>query len=78
MSHRKKVNERATKRLSVTPAAFERFRSFCQGLDAEYSEAIDILVSSALKSETDPFLAGFRIRNERILKERKTRKSITA
>jgi hypothetical protein len=56
--------ESATGRITVTPRIHAMMRDFVRGLDAEYSEGIEFLLSRIIQPGEDPILAGRRLRDE--------------
>lgn len=58
------ADETATKRIPVTPTAWDEVRDFCNGLGANYSEGLLYLLSKVKQPQEDTFNAGRRLRDE--------------
>lgn len=56
--------ETATGRMTVTPRVHGIMKDFVRGLDAEYSEGLDFLLSRTIQPNEDPILAGRRLRDD--------------
>lgn len=59
-----KPRENTTKRIPLTPDAFELIRGFARGSDLEYSEVIRLLVGQVVQPGESPLAAGERFREE--------------
>lgn len=58
------ADENATKRIPVTPTAWDEVRDFCSGLSANYSEGILFLLDKVKHPNEDSLTAGRRLRDE--------------
>lgn len=56
--------ELATKRIPITPSAFEQIREFCRGLDVSYSDGLNFLLNSVMEKGEDAHGAGRRLRDD--------------
>lgn len=55
--------ETATSRMPVTPSTHERMKEFKNGLNAEFDDALVVLLDIALQSGEDEYSAGKRLRD---------------
>lgn len=56
--------ETATKRIPVTPTAFDTFRDFCRGLDMNYSDCVEFIFKQLVKDDETPIEAGIRLQKQ--------------
>lgn len=57
-----KQDETASKRIPVTPTAWEAIKDFCSGMGVNYSEGLMFLLEQVTEPGEDAMLAGRRLR----------------
>lgn len=57
-------DEKAIKRIALTPSVFDDTRDFCNGLTANYSEGLQFLLQQIALPGEDTLTAGRRLRDQ--------------